>query len=708
MALTQVESGGIKDDAVIASKVAADAIVIADLAATGTASSSTFLRGDNSWVTPTDTNTQLSTEEVQDIVGGMFTGNTETNITATYEDGDGTIDLVASAGVGGATGVDFNDNVKVTLGTGDDATLFHDGNNTIIRNETGNLRIEPKNSELGIRAVPDGTVELYYDNAKKFETITDGVKFDGILHWDSGNTGRAIELLDNQKIFLGTGTDLQIYHDGNNSVIKHGGTGDLIVQSLRKIYLRPAEGEEGVTANANGSVDLYYDNAKKLETIATGVVITGSDDGDGGAKGDFKFFQVDGTSKVMFDASAAALEFADSAKATFGAGDDLQIYHDATNSHIDNNTGELRINSASAIKLYHNDTLLYYTESDRLRCGDNISLAFGNASDLRIYHDGSNSYIQHGTVGNLRYQSGNHDFYNQAGDEYICRMFQDNAVYLYYDGNKKFETGSGGIAVTGYVNLLADGTNSGGSLYLPDSNGTTSKINVGTGNDLQIYHDGNNSYISDTGTGSLIFKSSRLSINATDGTEWGRWEGGYLYVGTTSEPSGGDDGVMMGAGGYHSFARNTSASTVFRAFGSGGEFRTIGSGNALNTNNSYGSISDRVLKENEVDASSQWNDIKALKIKNYNLKSKPGEKHLGVIAQDLEASGISGLVENNADELYTSNDVLPEGKNIGDVKLKNYKTVKYSILYMKAVKALQEAIAKIETLETKVAALEAG
>ena len=46
------------------------------------------------------TNTQLSTEQVQDIVGGMFTGNTETNITATYQDSDGTIDLVVSGGSG--------------------------------------------------------------------------------------------------------------------------------------------------------------------------------------------------------------------------------------------------------------------------------------------------------------------------------------------------------------------------------------------------------------------------------------------------------------------------------------------------------------------------------------------------------------------------------------------------------------------------------
>ena len=62
-----------------------------------------FLAHDGTFATPPDTNTQLSTEDVQDIVGAMFTGNTETNITATYQDGDGTIDLVASSGSGSGT-----------------------------------------------------------------------------------------------------------------------------------------------------------------------------------------------------------------------------------------------------------------------------------------------------------------------------------------------------------------------------------------------------------------------------------------------------------------------------------------------------------------------------------------------------------------------------------------------------------------------------
>ena len=65
---------------------------------------------------------------------------------------------------------------------------------------------------------------------------------------------------------------------------------------------------------------------------------------------------------------------------------------------------------------------------------------------------------------------------------------------------------------------------------------------------------------------------------------------------------------------------------------------------------------------------------------------------LGVIAQELEASNMSGLVKT-----YPKNE-----DNVEETK-----GVKYSILYMKAVKALQEAMARIETLETKNDALEA-
>jgi len=157
--------------------------------------------------------------------------------------------------------------------------------------------------------------------------------------------------------------------------------------------------------------------------------------------------------------------------------------------------------------------------------------------------------------------------------------------------------------------------------------------------------------------------------------------------------------------------RSTSTVDVIQILSDSGStntkhFQIEADGDVQNTNNSYGSLSDRKFKENETDANSQWEDIKALKIKNYNLKIYPDVKHLGVVAQDLEDAGINGLVKIKPDVLYSATETLPEGKNVGDVKEETYKEVKYSILYMKAVKALQEAIERIETLENKVKALE--
>ena len=122
-------------------------------------------------------------------------------------------------------------------------------------------------------------------------------------------------------------------------------------------------------------------------------------------------------------------------------------------------------------------------------------------------------------------------------------------------------------------------------------------------------------------------------------------------------------------------------------------------GDVKNTNNSYSSLSDIKLKENIVDAKSQWDDIKALKIRNYNFKSELDYgtyTQIGLIAQEVEETS-PGLVVDNIDR-------DDEGKDLGTTT----KTLRYSVLHIKALKALQEAIAKIETLETKVAALESA
>ena len=148
-------------------------------------------------------------------------------------------------------------------------------------------------------------------------------------------------------------------------------------------------------------------------------------------------------------------------------------------------------------------------------------------------------------------------------------------------------------------------------------------------------------------------------------------------------------------------------------------FIVFSNGTVKNDTGVYTSFSDERLKTNIVDAKSQWEDIKALNFKNFIKFGNPDLKQLGLIAQDVEKTSPSLVFETPPDKfeikhnsafgtLYEDGDELPEGKEVGDVKevKSNVKNVKDSILYMKSVKALQEAMARIETLEAKVKALE--
>ena len=138
-----------------------------------------------------------------------------------------------------------------------------------------------------------------------------------------------------------------------------------------------------------------------------------------------------------------------------------------------------------------------------------------------------------------------------------------------------------------------------------------------------------------------------------------------------------------------------TANLILCQTGSTSQFVVRKNASVESRTNSFGAISDVKLKENIVDANSQWNDIKAVQVRNFNLKDDSSTKLLGVVAQEIETVS-AGLVTDIPDKDPTTNE------DLGTVT----KTVKYSVLYMKAIKALQEAMARIETLETKVATLE--
>ena len=173
----------------------------------------------------------------------------------------------------------------------------------------------------------------------------------------------------------------------------------------------------------NGSVDLYHNDANKLQTKADGVNITGELECDS--------LDVDGNvdfdgGQVTFNATSNTLNFVDDAKARFGTSNDLQIYHDGSNSHItDSGTGVLIV--------------------------------------------GSNSF----------------QIKNAANSEMMAKFVENGEVELRYDHQKKFETTVYGVDVTGTAQsdtlivtgvstvaslIFSAGTNTNGVAYF-DANG---------------------------------------------------------------------------------------------------------------------------------------------------------------------------------------------------------------------------------------------
>ena len=80
---------------------------------------------------------------------------------------------------------------------------------------------------------------------------------------------------DNDKAIFGAGSDLQIYHDGTASFIEDAGTGDLYIRGSSFVQIGKYPTEKSAKFIADGAAELYYDNAIKLATTATGIDVTG-------------------------------------------------------------------------------------------------------------------------------------------------------------------------------------------------------------------------------------------------------------------------------------------------------------------------------------------------------------------------------------------------------------------------------------------------
>jgi len=215
--------------------------------------------------------------------------------------------------------------------------------------------------------------------------------------------------------------------------------------------------------------------------------------------------------------------------------------------------------------------------------------------------------------------------------------------------------------------------------------------------DLEIYTAAAGGYMTNSPTMAITASKTVVIKGANNNTSLDA----ILYVSKTGNNDwtctmgkGADDyGLQMDMVGNYALA--------VRHQGDGNyEFRVDTNGAIYATDTSVNSISDRRLKENIVDAKSQWDDIKALKWRNFNWNAASGRSRnntlLGLIADEVESIS-PNLVGIDA-----------QGKEDKDAGIEDpeYKNVKYSIVWMKAMKALQEAMERIETLETENKELE--
>tara|TARA_B100000579_G_scaffold175705_1_gene143218 strand:- start:225 stop:1127 length:903 start_codon:yes stop_codon:yes gene_type:complete len=194
----------------------------------------------------------------------------------------GAIDANGSLDVDGHTNLD---NVNIS-GVVTSTSFVGPVTGNVIGNLTGNVTGNTSGTAGGLSGSPSISVAslvatgnvtiggtLTYDDVTNIDSV-------GIITAKAGIdvTGGHIDLVDNSKIRLGTGDDLQIYHDSNNSWISDEGTGSLKIRSVagQVQILGTGSNDNMAVFTVDGASELYYDNSKKFETTSSGVNITGN------------------------------------------------------------------------------------------------------------------------------------------------------------------------------------------------------------------------------------------------------------------------------------------------------------------------------------------------------------------------------------------------------------------------------------------------
>ena len=256
--------------------------VIADMALLGTSA----VVADMAILGTTDVVSDMNTLGASDIVSDMNTLATSANVTAMGLLGTSAVvedmGFLGTAAVVGDMGI---------LGTSANVTAMSNvsgsiGNvNTVATNLSGITAFSEVYSSGGTDPSSNlNAGDLFFNTGSETLKVYDGSAWvagvtagSGFLPLAGGTMTGNLVYGDNVKATFGAGSDLQIYHNGSASYITDQGTGNLVLGAADSIIFQNAAHDENMlVASQNGAVSLYYDNAIKMATSASGISVTGN------------------------------------------------------------------------------------------------------------------------------------------------------------------------------------------------------------------------------------------------------------------------------------------------------------------------------------------------------------------------------------------------------------------------------------------------
>ena len=184
------------------------------------------------------------------------------------------------------------------------------------------------NLGLGTAATTDSTAYATAAQGSTADSALQNVSEDTTpqLGGDLDTNGNDIAFGDNDKATFGASSDLQLYHTGSHSYLLDSGTGNLYIEGQQVVIKGNSSGQWNAIFADGGDSIFYHSNVGEVaRTKSTGVDVTGTVTADG-------------------------LSLGDNDAATFGASNDLQIFHNGSHSYLqDNGTGNLFIEGQQTV-----------------------------------------------------------------------------------------------------------------------------------------------------------------------------------------------------------------------------------------------------------------------------------------------------------------------------------------------------------------------